>query len=838
MTTERHELIHYETNLPLRFYINRLSGYESKHWHSSCEILFVLSGQLTVSVDNVLYTLYEEDIIVINSDAIHDLSSDACEMILLQMDLESIIFNSVKTDSYYLCCSVDRRNSYADYNYIRYLIARIIQTNSDTQNDYKTMALIYTLLSELNTSFSETRTIPSGSEKHNERIRMITSYIKRHYRENITLSALAESQNLSVSYLSKFFEKHMGTNFINYYNSIKLEHAVNEMLSSDITIENIARNSGFSDSRSFVNAFKKNYGILPSEYRKNFTKGNSIPSHSILTPACWTSISLNDTAKLEKLGKYLQLFQHEIPVSDYQLKSIDCRNIDFNASVSELHHNYRTILTVNSAKLLLLASVQEMVRNAQQEIGFKYISFNGLLSDDMMVYTETIDNYSSLSFTYINDILDFIVGLNLIPFIRLNFMPSLLADTTDKTIFFKKDVVSKPKDLDKWKILVIELFKNLISRYGAKTVSTWPVNIWNEPSTSVFGFDNDEDFFLFYTETYKTIKSMLPNIKIGTPGMSFVDYNWFLRFTNYIEVNNCPPDYIDLHYYDDGVATLKKIDESDNKQLYFNNLSQYGILNNLNTDSNSFFLYLNEFKKTMKNMGYSKIPHYLTEWNLTLSSRNRINDTCFKSCYLAKNMLENYDRLDSFGYWNLTDHHEEQQIPTSLYHGGFGLLTINGIPKASYNIFRLMKRLGKTFLGRGDGWFATKQDQKVIIIYYNYEHFPQLFSSGKLFDMTDTDRYIPFTNKQDAIAKVHLSNLPGTKCSVKEFFVNRNNGSSFDTWVRMGAEFMTKDELEYLHANSLEGLYIHTEEILGGHLTIFSVLEPLEVRLVEVEVIE
>ena len=68
MENENHELIHYETDIPLRFYINKLTGYEAKHWHSSCEILFILSGQLLVTVDDVAFTLYEEDLIVIKKE--------------------------------------------------------------------------------------------------------------------------------------------------------------------------------------------------------------------------------------------------------------------------------------------------------------------------------------------------------------------------------------------------------------------------------------------------------------------------------------------------------------------------------------------------------------------------------------------------------------------------------------------------------------------------------------------------------------------------------------------------------------------------------------------------
>ena len=77
-------------------------------------------------------------------------------------------------------------------------------------------------------------------------------------------------------------------------------------------------------------------------------------------------------------------------------------------------------------------------------------------------------------------------------------------------------------------------------------------------------------------------------------------------------------------------------------------------------------------KKIFKSCGFGHLPIYLTEWNFTLSHQNLISDTCFKSCWLMKNLLRNYDRLDSFGYWSLTDLISENALPDVLFHGGLG----------------------------------------------------------------------------------------------------------------------------------------------------------------------
>ena len=59
--------------------------------------------------------------------------------------------------------------------------------------------------------------------------------------------------------------------------------------------------------------------------------------------------------------------------------------------------------------------------------------------------------------------------------------------------------------MNKWCELVKALTLHLIERYGKKEVESWLFTLWNEPDTgtTLFGFQNDEDFYQFYQETYK-----------------------------------------------------------------------------------------------------------------------------------------------------------------------------------------------------------------------------------------------------------------------------------------------------------------------------------------------
>lgn len=259
--------------------------------------------------------------------------------------------------------------------------------------------------------------------------------------------------------------------------------------------------------------------------------------------------------------------------------------------------------------------------------------------------------------------------------------------------------------------------------------------------------------------------------------------------------------------------------------------------NRLSDNEDSFSEYIDTLYGNLNRYGMAGRPIYLTEWNLTVNHRNLINDTCFKSCYLTKNLLENYDRLESFGYWSLTDFLGELQLPPELFHGGLGLFTMNGIPKAHYSTFLLISKLGNQKLGSGRGWFLTRSSRtgSLAILLYNYAHYDQIFSSGEIFDMTPVNRYTAFSNLQNLEVSITLTGLSDQAYTLRETFVNQEHGSSYDAWAAMGAPAcLTAEDRQYLTAQAQPGIHITEIAATGGSYTYRQQLTPFEVRLVQI----
>lgn len=812
-----YEISKFESSLPIRCAIHHI-GNMPKHSHDMFEIIFILSGECNLTMDDHLYHLYADDILIVENFATHELSSNDCVYASIQLDQTRLEKTFPSPIHPIFACNSQLPGKEEAFDNLRHKIAQIIKNNADKPLGYELKNWIYTYeLMEilfLNFRVERSEALDKKNHRYAERVYEISKIIKDHYTEDLTLSALADMMHLSIPYLSKFFMEHFGVNYLTYLTNLRVKAAEQELIHSEKTIETIAADCGFPNGNAFTAAFKKEFGILPSTYRRNAKN----------QPVATSSIEYRDY--MSSLKKYLSVTS-STDVNTHVAVQGDSISIDAAINTHPLSNKWKNIISVGQASDLLLSGVQNVLRQAQNDIKFQYIFFNGILSDSTYLLQKDASGSTVYNYVYVDLIFDFILSIGLKPMFSFSYMPRILAQNPDQFLF--NHLVSEPSSLDEWSDLITNFMKHILTRYGLSEISTWRLSIWHQPNTPsrLFGFNNNEDFYTIYKMTREIVKKISPDTMFGFPCMYYLDEqsdgNYIKAFTDWCKKNNCTPDYFSYTFYD------TKLDTSRNKTK-----DSFGFVDfmTLNPESDGLKKAITHMKKISRLCELDNLPIYICEWNNTPSQQDYLNDTCYKSCYITKNILENYDRVDGLAYWSLTDLMSEYVQNGELFFGGLGLFTYNGIPKASYHALKLINRLGSEFIASGKNWFATKRDNEIQILLYNYKHYSELYSSGERFDMTKNDRYTMFEPPIDAKISITIENLVENQYQINEYILNRDSGSSFDTWASSGCiDPENSEEVEYIKNSSLLKLQKKIRNLKEDCLKIDVTLQPLESRL-------
>lgn len=815
----RYEILEFSTSMPVHCSVQQLTHLDL-HFHDFFELILILEGQCRIILDGQLVTMGEGDVVAVVPHVKHEINSTGCSLLSVQFE-QSVFEKTLPHPIHpnFECNSALQGNNSA-FDALRRLMALLVKNNADKQTGYelRNWSLVYEIMDVMFNNFrvEDSKIQETRAHRYADRITKITQIISAHYTEPFTLSQLAEEIHLSVPYLSKFFDQQFGMTFLTYLTQIRLTHSVDLLLHSEKSIEQVSAESGFPNSHAFVQAFKKEYNLLPSSYRR---KNRMTPVNQTAAP------ELEQHSYMAGLRKYLETPQKEENKEQVISKYVSC---DGTKVISQLQHTWKNLMNIGNAADLLTESVRDEIRRMQNEVGFRYIRLTGVFSDELRFYSETREGKAVYSFAHLDEIFDFLKSVGLKPFIQLSFMPRQLAK--DSSRYFLNYLVSEPKDLKRWGEIVAVFTGHLISRYGLNEVRSWMFCPWHQPDTmQMYGFRDSDTFFTFYKVSRDSVKKCDAEIPFGLPPTFYIlqkNYNnWYLSFLDKCSEHNCSPDFLCFDYYDTVQSTVQGSGHD-----------MFGFVGSMSLRDapdglSEFVMQVRRENRSRKNL-----PIYLAEWNTSPSQQDLLNDTCFKSCYLAKNLLENIDSLDSFGYWSLTDRMGEAPLPAEMFFGGLGLFTKDGIPKAAYYALTLLSRLGNQLISCGDGWFVTKNEHGYQVILYNYRHFSQLYASGEVFDMTFHDRYTPFAPEQAMDVHFRLSDVENGDYTVRETVVSRRCGSAFDEWLRMGGlELEPGAELESLRMHAAPHISKYTAQAKHHTLELDALLEMLEVRLIEIE---
>ncbi len=105
--------------------------------------------------------------------------------------------------------------------------------------------------------------------RQREPIEPALAYVYEHYKEDIQVSDLARSCSMSESYFRKQFARIMGMSPLEHINRYRVHRAMNLLLTTGDSIQNIAVRAGFSSVAAFNRNFRQYAQLSPSDWRRS-----------------------------------------------------------------------------------------------------------------------------------------------------------------------------------------------------------------------------------------------------------------------------------------------------------------------------------------------------------------------------------------------------------------------------------------------------------------------------------------------------------------------------------------------------------------------------------------
>lgn len=467
---------------------------------------------------------------------------------------------------------------------------------------------------------------------------------------------------------------------------------------------------------------------------------------------------------MKKAVLLLWVFQIAASIS---IKAQRAINVDYNKTSGKLNTMFKECVGAGRANEGLRADWQQQLAYVKKECGFKYIRMHGLLTDDMAVYTTDNKGNPQYNFMYVDALIDYLQSIGMKPFIELGFMPNALA-SGKQTIFWWKGNVTPPKDYEKWAALVRNLTQHFTGRYGVDEVKTWYFEVWNEPNlTPGFWTGTQEEYFKLYKYSVEAVKSVNKEYLVGGPGTAGAA--WEPEMIEFCHKNNVPINFISTHAY--GV-----------KQGFLDEYGQGGTVLDKNPMSLS-----GDVLQSRKEIATSPIKnlelHY-TEWSSSYTPADPVHDSYHEAAYILEKLKQVGNAANSMSYWVFTDIFEEPGPRFTPFHGGFGLLTIQGINKPAFYAYQYLNKLGQTELVNSDirSWASKNEEGGVQLLFWD-------FTNTHPGDSVHNQKYYiqDLPSKQKGKVKLNISHVPAGKYTMEIYKVGYRVNDAYTGYIDLGS---------------------------------------------------
>jgi len=290
-----YEIVTTTKNIPAKIILHTSPGIVPSHWHKDLELTFSYQGSFISYVNGEIFSIKNKQLILVNSGAVHsitDYGEDVATTITILISYAFLKNNYSDIDNIEFKLDESKESGIKRLNDIFEKIGDMYiqdmainntplvfvedQKLNDEFHHLKINSFLYELLYILLSDFliKKDLNIELKTIKHLERLKVITEFIDKNYKDNISLDEIASNYQISKEYLSTIFKKYMGITVGTYLKGIRLNSAYRDLVNADYSINQLAFDNGFPNIKSFINSFKEYYGKTPYKYKKDIENNN------------------------------------------------------------------------------------------------------------------------------------------------------------------------------------------------------------------------------------------------------------------------------------------------------------------------------------------------------------------------------------------------------------------------------------------------------------------------------------------------------------------------------------------------------------------------------------
>ncbi len=368
----------------------------------------------------------------------------------------------------------------------------------------------------------------------------------------------------------------------------------------------------------------------------------------------------------------------------------------WNGPRTVLRHTWEGVVNVDQFRWMVRRDLQDQLALVQRELRAKHVRAVGMFDDELRAFCPSPASFMGYepkeprtNWQNIDYVMDSLLDRGLHPMFTTSFIPSAMA-SGPVTVFTTKGHTSPPRDWVQWENFVRESVQHAVDRYSLAVVREWYFEVWNEPNLpGWFWGGTHEEFHRLWQTTHRAIKSVDASLRVGGPSAARAE--WLDELLAFGTRHDCAPDYLTAHVYNNDSPAGEALAPFEGAQSARNSRSPDHAIG-----------LIRDVRARIDRAGFRGEVHW-NEWGRSFHGVDHHREHPSEAAFIARLLGEVSQEADAFAYWCVSDIYDQVGFGREAFHGGYGLLNLQGLRKPAYHAFQLLSRLGTARVATSGG---------------------------------------------------------------------------------------------------------------------------------------